>query len=481
MKLGLLVLTAGKQEGKVLEIKLPQFLIGRDPQCQLRPASPLISKRHCAIIQRDGKAFIRDFDSTNGTFLNDEPVKGEHELKHEDQLKIGPIQFKVTLEVSAKTPAPPTKPTSNTPVPPTKSLPAKASPSKSDTPPPATATKAKGGDDDDIAAMLLSLEEGESSLPPAEGVVPEGSTVFDMPVPPGEANGARTRKGRGQAGPVGGHPQCRRPHPGEDDPAATHLSRAGVPLLSAQPPPPEHPLPTPRGHLRAVPASVAGWRHGCSPGSATTAATCPGAATATRTASGSAKSCSSRQRSPPWCPTLNASSPGSRRSPTSRAPTSRKCCGCGRGWATSRRRHLLQAARLLNERHGGAFPSDPEALRGVPGLGEYTRNAVLSQAFDLRLPILEANSVRVLSRLFGRVEDPAGGEARRWLWRAAEAVLPPRDVGDFNQALMELGALVCTPERPSCEACPLRGRCAAFASGRPEDFPAGLRRRPRPW
>lgn len=189
MKLGLLVLTSGKQEGKLLEIKLPQFLVGRDPQCQLRPASPLISKRHCAIIQRDGKAFIRDFDSTNGTFLNDEPVKGECELKHDDQLKIGPIQFKVLLEASAKTPVPPTKPTSNTPVPPTKSLPAKASPSKTDTPPPATATKAKSGEEDDIAAMLLSLEEGDPSSLSTEGVVPEGSTVFDMQAASADTNG----------------------------------------------------------------------------------------------------------------------------------------------------------------------------------------------------------------------------------------------------------------------------------------------------
>src|SRR5262245_45752932 len=127
MKLGLLVVTSGKQEGKLLEIKLPQFLIGRDPQCQLRPASPLISKRHCAIIQRDGKAFVRDFDSTNGTFVNDEPVKGEVELKHDDSLKVGPIQFKITLQpdepAPARTPAPPTKASTNTPIPPTKALP----------------------------------------------------------------------------------------------------------------------------------------------------------------------------------------------------------------------------------------------------------------------------------------------------------------------------------------------------------------------
>src|SRR4051794_37560160 len=112
MKLSLLVLTTGKQGGKLVEIKLPQFLIGRDPQCHLRPASLMISKRHCALIQRDGKAFVRDFGSTNGTFLNDEPVEGERELKHDDQLKVGPIVFGVRIEKDAmpsQTPPPPTK------------------------------------------------------------------------------------------------------------------------------------------------------------------------------------------------------------------------------------------------------------------------------------------------------------------------------------------------------------------------------------
>ncbi len=195
MKLGLLVKTAGKQEGKLLEIKLPQFLIGRDPQCQLRPASPLISKRHCAIIQRDGKAFIRDFDSTNGTFVNEEPVKGERELKHNDELKIGPIIFAIVLEQTAKTPAPPTKPSSNTPIPPTKGMPAKpATTAKTtSTPLPATAPAATGsnsqGDDEDIAAMLLSLDDGETSSSGSSDGVPDGSTVFDMQVPPSLAAG----------------------------------------------------------------------------------------------------------------------------------------------------------------------------------------------------------------------------------------------------------------------------------------------------
>lgn len=142
-----------------------------------------------------------------------------------------------------------------------------------------------------------------------------------------------------------------------------------------------------------------------------------------------------------------------------------------------RARHLLQAARLLHERHPESLPADPAAWTGLPGLGEYTRNAILSQAFDLRLPILEANSVRVLSRLVGLEDDPSRGAARRALWRVAEALLPPREAGDFNQALMELGALVCTVERPACSDCPLRARCVASQTGRQGQIP---RRSPPP-
>lgn len=142
-----------------------------------------------------------------------------------------------------------------------------------------------------------------------------------------------------------------------------------------------------------------------------------------------------------------------------------------------RARDLLRAAQLLNKTFQGQFPDSVEALRDVPGFGEYTRNAVLSQAFDLPLPILEANSQRVLSRLFARSDDPRQGPARKWLWRAAETLLPAKGVGDFNQALMELGALVCTPTAPACGECPLAQECAARRLGNPEAFPA---RTPRP-
>jgi A/G-specific adenine glycosylase len=136
-----------------------------------------------------------------------------------------------------------------------------------------------------------------------------------------------------------------------------------------------------------------------------------------------------------------------------------------------RARDLLRTARLLVERHQGSFPADPAALMGLPGMGPYTRNAVLSQAFDLRLPILEANSERLLSRLFARRQSPRQSAARRWLWQAAETLLPSRQIGEFNQALMELGALVCTPTAPACGECPLASRCLARQSGHPEEYP----------
>jgi predicted component of type VI protein secretion system len=197
MKLSLVVKGSGKQEGKVLAIPLAQFVIGRDPQCHLRPASPMISKRHCALLQRDGKAFVRDFDSTNGTFVNDQPVKGEVELKNDDTLKVGPLQFVVRIAAGAPvnraTPKPPTKDLTPKAAPAAAAPPAAKAPPASRTPPPPSA----GGSasDDDVAAMLLSLQDdGEPGSPLAPGgEVPDGSTVLDLVVPPG-ADGAPADK-----------------------------------------------------------------------------------------------------------------------------------------------------------------------------------------------------------------------------------------------------------------------------------------------
>lgn len=136
-----------------------------------------------------------------------------------------------------------------------------------------------------------------------------------------------------------------------------------------------------------------------------------------------------------------------------------------------RARDLHRAARLLAAQHGGDVPDDPAIFGGLPGVGRYTAGAVLSQAFDRRLPILEANSERVLCRLLGEREDPRTGAVRRRLWKEAERLLPIRSAGAFNQALMELGALVCTPRAPDCPSCPLIDHCAAHRAGMQQKIP----------
>jgi pSer/pThr/pTyr-binding forkhead associated (FHA) protein len=173
MKLSLVVMSPGKMEGKPIPITLSQFVIGRDPQCQLRPASPVISKRHCALLTKDDKVFVRDFDSTNGTFINDQQVKGEAELHDGDRLRVGPIAFAVKIEAAA----PVNKPT---PTPPTRK------PAES------------AGSDDDIAAMLLSIQDDESSGT-SSGLlseVPEGSTVMDIPAPGAEQKSGKDDKSK---------------------------------------------------------------------------------------------------------------------------------------------------------------------------------------------------------------------------------------------------------------------------------------------
>jgi len=137
-----------------------------------------------------------------------------------------------------------------------------------------------------------------------------------------------------------------------------------------------------------------------------------------------------------------------------------------------RARDLHRAARLLAASHNGQIPDDADVFRALPGVGRYTAGAVLSQAFDRRLPILEANSLRVLCRLLGLRHDPRSGQAQRQLWRAAEDLLPARAAGQFNQALMELGALVCTLRSPGCAACPLTDVCAARVLNLQQEIPA---------
>jgi pSer/pThr/pTyr-binding forkhead associated (FHA) protein len=156
MKVSLVVMNPGKTEGHAIPITLSQFIIGRDPQCNLRPASPVISKRHCAILVKNGKVTLRDFDSTNGTFIGENQVKGEVPLDNDNILKVGPLTFKVVIErpVTVEKPTPP----------PAKKLP---------------------GSEDDVANMLLSLQEDDVETADEEpGNVPGGSTVMDVKAMP---------------------------------------------------------------------------------------------------------------------------------------------------------------------------------------------------------------------------------------------------------------------------------------------------------
>jgi A/G-specific adenine glycosylase len=136
-----------------------------------------------------------------------------------------------------------------------------------------------------------------------------------------------------------------------------------------------------------------------------------------------------------------------------------------------RARNLHQAARQLVAQHQGQLPDNPEVWRQLPGIGRYTLGAILSQAFDRRLPILEANSVRVLCRFFGVDDPPQHRGVQKRLWQLAELLLPRKQVGDFNQALMELGAVVCTNGAPRCKSCPLAYHCAARRQGRQQELP----------
>ena len=131
----------------------------------------------------------------------------------------------------------------------------------------------------------------------------------------------------------------------------------------------------------------------------------------------------------------------------------------------SRARALHRAARIIVQERNGHFPEDVEGWMELPGVGRYTAGAIVSIGFGKPAPILDGNVARVLTRLYGLRGDPRSGPLNRELWRLAEELLPRRSISDFNQALMELGALVCTPRAPRCLLCPLRENCVANREG----------------
>lgn len=140
-----------------------------------------------------------------------------------------------------------------------------------------------------------------------------------------------------------------------------------------------------------------------------------------------------------------------------------------------RARGLQAGAAVVRERHGGVVPDTVEELRAIPGVGEYTAGAVASIAFGVPTPAVDGNVRRVLARLF---DEPSPAPA--WLRETAGALVDPERPGDWNQALMELGATVCAPRGPRCGACPVARWCRAFAAGTQEERPARVAKKEVP-
>ena len=143
-----------------------------------------------------------------------------------------------------------------------------------------------------------------------------------------------------------------------------------------------------------------------------------------------------------------------------------------------RARQVHKAAGVIVEKHNGMFPRDAKSAGELPGVGRYTAGAILSIAYGAREPILEANTVRLFSRLLAFEGDPTRADARRLLWAMAEALLPRRETGRLNQALMELGSQICLPRDPLCEECPAMALCPTRAAGLQNSIPITKKKPP---
>ncbi|HTV88959.1 MAG TPA: A/G-specific adenine glycosylase [Stellaceae bacterium] len=144
----------------------------------------------------------------------------------------------------------------------------------------------------------------------------------------------------------------------------------------------------------------------------------------------------------------------------------------------ARARNLHACARALAADHGGEFPDDPAALRALPGIGDYTAAAIAAIAFDRRLAAVDGNVERVVARVFAEATPLPAAKPR--LRALAASLVPAERAGDFAQALMDLGATICTPRRPRCVLCPWRDACAAARSGIAEELPVQAAKAERP-
>ena len=151
----------------------------------------------------------------------------------------------------------------------------------------------------------------------------------------------------------------------------------------------------------------------------------------------------------------------------------------------SRVRNMQKAARLIPDEHGGRFPRDLAGVLALPGVGRYTGGAVCSIAFNQPEPIVDGNVIRVLTRVAGIEEPSKAKQVLEQIWAIADDLVKhavarqqsgQRNASAFNQAMMELGALVCTPRNPRCDVCPLKGRCVARKENKTDRIPALAKR-----
>ncbi len=146
----------------------------------------------------------------------------------------------------------------------------------------------------------------------------------------------------------------------------------------------------------------------------------------------------------------------------------------------ARARNLLRCAKVLIERHAGEFPADIDAVTALPGIGRSTAGAILALSRGERHAILDGNAKRVLARVFCIEGDPSAASVMKMLWAAAESCTPHDRVAHYTQAIMDLGATLCTRTRPACTVCPLVEVCLAAREGRQGELPGVKPKRERP-
>jgi A/G-specific adenine glycosylase len=146
----------------------------------------------------------------------------------------------------------------------------------------------------------------------------------------------------------------------------------------------------------------------------------------------------------------------------------------------ARARNLHRAAKIISSDFSGRLPESPDDLMKLPGIGRSTAGAISSIAFDRAEPVLDGNVARVLCRVFRVRRNPRESRTREELWDIAQRLLPTDRPGDFNQALMDLGATVCVPRNPRCGVCPLATLCLARAHGKQDKLPIKTKRKPTP-